>query len=161
MQTALLTEIKLLFKLYGTMMTAGLHFWLSTLLKSWRKKAIHVKMGGYYFTNFCQFFWILEHRRTPFLMMSEKNTYLEDTSDANKRESCVISLCTDFWHISPQTPPTWLHRLLSNKVQQFRFPVASQHSRSMTQHNSLCIILFWIAKLELSSWQFIYFRHLI
>ena len=169
MQTALLTEIKLLFKLYGTMMTAGLHFWLSTLLKNWRKKAIlNVKIWVdcvffFNFMNFCQFFRILENRRrTPFLMMSEeKNTYLEDTSDANKRESCVISLCTDFWHISPQTPPTWLHRLLSNKVQQFRFPVASQHSRSMTQHNSLCIILFWIAKLELSSWQFIYFRHLI
>ena len=163
----LLTEIKLLF-FYGTVMTAGLHFWLSTLLKNWRKKTIlNVKMGGlcvfFNLMNFCQFFRILENRRrTPFLMMSEKKIHIWKIPVMPIKENHVSYHCVQIFGIfPPKTPPTWLHRLLSNKVQQFRFPVASQHSRSMTQHNSLCIILFWIAKLELSSWQFIYFRHLI
>ena len=72
MQTALLTEIKLLFKLYGTMMTAGLHFWLSTLLKKLEEKSHfkcedwRLKIGGlwfFIFTIFCQFFRI--YFRTP------------------------------------------------------------------------------------------------
>ena len=105
----LLTEIKLLF-FYGTVMTAGLHFWLSTLLKNWRKKTIlNVKMGGlcvfFNLMNFCQFFRILENRRrTPFLMMSEKKIHIWKIPVMPIKENHVSYHCVQIFGIFPPKP---------------------------------------------------------